>query len=435
MIRATGLMVLGVVGLACSPAPVPFSAPRGEALGAPTEVKIGPSGGTLSYGALTVSFPAGALAAETTISATPISPNAPGHRGQTVRLAPDGTTFAQPVTLTFGYSTDDLVGTSPEALLVAFQHSSGMWAVPGDVTVDTTARTVSVKTTHFSDWSMVAGAQLRPPSASVKTGERLTLTARRCFAQPESSAKVDPELAPLVIGYPCDADEELAPLPVVTSEWSVNGAQGGSGTTGTVSGSLGVGTFVAPGEKPTPAAVAVSARVDLASKGKVMVVSNVTITDGAKVILVRGRYQRSAQLLTAFVTGDVTDEGVEFELPFPMVDGDLVMKNITGGSVTAVTDTRPGCITPTLGGTWDELNASKVTLTGRDFVVEGTHVVPTITLGVGEGDCATMTRTEAAATTTKGEQVLLPSQLSSGPPATPLVVTSGYWTWTYTAKP
>ena len=144
-----------------------------------------------------------------------------------------------------------------------------------------------------------------------------------------------------------------------------------------------------------------------------------------------------AQQLTAFVTGTVTDEGFEFEMPFPLVDGERAVTNFAGAAVTDLRDTRTGCIQPSLGGSWDQLGATKVTLSGSFLSVEGQRTVPSITFGIGEGDCATMSRTEAESIRTEGLQVGLPVALftSEKPAAMPLVVTEGGWTFTYTFRP
>jgi hypothetical protein len=65
------------------------------------------------------------------------------------------------------------------------------------------------------------------------------------------------------------------------SEWSVNGTLGGNGTVGTISGNGPSATDTAPSTKPIPNTVTVSARVNVGTKGKTLVVSNITITDAA----------------------------------------------------------------------------------------------------------------------------------------------------------
>jgi hypothetical protein len=427
------IIVSSAALVACTPPATPFTGSKGSPMGTPTTASIGASGGSLVAGALTITVPAGVLADGTTITATPIDSTVPGKRGQALRLEPEGLTFSQPVTLTFRYSEADLEGTAPEALLIASQHSSGMWAVPGDVTLDTSAQTVSVQTTHFSDWSMVAGAQLRPPSKSLKVKQSVTLTARRCFAQPESGVEMG--LAPLLIGYPCDADEELAPLPVATSEWSVNGVAGGSETTGTVAGELSKGTYTAPGKKPSPSTVAVSARVELAKKGKVLVVSNVKVTDDSAVLNVRARYSSMGAMLAPFVTGDVTDEGFQFEMPFPVPQDQFPVLNLGGGGVTNLMDSRSNCLTPSVNGTWDELNVATVTTSGLSLVVWGEKSRAEIVRGAGEGDCSVDTTIEPASSEMHGISFDLPLELQRDtPPAAPLTATTDGWTLTITTK-
>ena len=144
-----------------------------------------------------------------------------------------------------------------------------------------------------------------------------------------------------------------------------------------------------------------------------------------------------AQPLTVFVRGTVTDEGFQFEMSFPLVDEEPAVVNIAGGGATSLTDTRAGCVTPTVTGVWDQLSATKVAITGSFLTVEGTKSVPAITLGVGEGDCATMTRTETALTVATGLQISPPLEFftNSEPPLTPVAVTEGGWTFTFTTKP
>jgi hypothetical protein len=92
-------------------------------------------------------------------------------------------------------------GSTAEALLVAFQLPSGGWAASESVVLDEAAKTVSVEATHFSDWSRVAGVQLRPGSATVKVSKSLALRVYNCF----SRATTPP--ASLLHGYDCSYDD------------------------------------------------------------------------------------------------------------------------------------------------------------------------------------------------------------------------------------
>ncbi len=70
------------------------------------------------------------------------------------RLGPEGTTFSQPVTLTFKY-TDGMLGDKPaETLWITTQNNDGSWSANIRSVVDVTAKTVTAKTTHFSDWAL-----------------------------------------------------------------------------------------------------------------------------------------------------------------------------------------------------------------------------------------------------------------------------------------
>lgn len=137
-------------------------------------------GGTLSApdGALTLIIAAGALASDTAIGIQPLTNTAHGRRGVAYRLTPDVQAFAQPIELKFTYTDQDLQGTAIEALGAAFQRADGMWQWAGDPTVDAPAKTLSVKSTHCSDWSNVAGLRIRPGSKPLEVKANLGLRVR-----------------------------------------------------------------------------------------------------------------------------------------------------------------------------------------------------------------------------------------------------------------
>src|SRR5258706_4999451 len=87
--------------------------PFGTATGPAVEATIGPAGGALGSGdgKVTVSIPAGALAADTTISIQPFTNTAPGGRGLSYRFAPSGVVFSAPVQITFSFTDADLIGS------------------------------------------------------------------------------------------------------------------------------------------------------------------------------------------------------------------------------------------------------------------------------------------------------------------------------------
>ena len=256
----------------------PSATAVGVATGSAVTATIGAAGGSLrsADGKLTLTVPAGALAANTTIGMQPISNFAHGRIGDAYRLTPDGQTFAQPVTLTFGYTEDELIGGSADVLGVASQTATGFWLWAGEPTVNAATKTFSVNTTHFSDWSRVRGIQMRPPSKTVRVKGSVSLVVTVCYQVSITGPSGDPLTS---LGYNCDLNDELAILNPV-SDWSVNGVMGGGSVTGTVSGSGTAGTFVAPATKPNPNTVTVSALVKKSPLGqKVLVTSNITITE------------------------------------------------------------------------------------------------------------------------------------------------------------
>lgn len=252
--------------------PEPQATAPGTPNGAATNAIIGAAGGTLSSsdGALSIDVPAGALASDTDITIQPITNTAWGGIGGGYRLTPDGLTFAQPVDLVFDVAPEDLEGSHPDFLDVAVQDDEGFWYVIRDRTFDEIAGTLTSTTTHFSDYSMIGGLQIRPASASVGTGGRVELQVKYCH-QVTISDPTDPLVA---FVYDCDAG--LAPLETL-SNWSVNGISGGNNTVGrTLSTRPLEATFFAPASVPqnNPVAVSVQAR---GRRSTQTLVSNITI--------------------------------------------------------------------------------------------------------------------------------------------------------------
>lgn len=120
------------------------------AVGTPTAAAmskaIGPEGGELSSadGKLTLSIPANAVPTTTTFSVTPIETTSPGGL-VTYRLGPEGTTFANNVTLTFQYTSADVVGSHPSLLNIVYQDAARQWRSSA-TSVDEAAKTVSTET-------------------------------------------------------------------------------------------------------------------------------------------------------------------------------------------------------------------------------------------------------------------------------------------------
>jgi hypothetical protein len=213
---------------------------------------IGTAGGELvtSDNSIRLEIPAGALTKDETVSIQEITNNAPGKFGKAFRLSPEGTTFAKPARITFAFSEEQLKGAPLEAMQVGYQKD-GLWKAANVMARDPAAKTVTVETTHFSDWSPVPGAQLDPSMAHVKEGGTVDLKVIVCDSE---------KAGPLEGTFEC-AENVVASHMV--RNWSVNGTPGGSQSLGYVNmGQPGHFTYRAPAVKPRPNTVAVSVQLN-----------------------------------------------------------------------------------------------------------------------------------------------------------------------------
>src|SRR6185312_1491336 len=154
----------------------------------PTSMVISSQGGQMatSDGALAVTIPAGALAANVTITVEGAEAPATGNVGSVYEIGPTGTQFAMPVTLKLRYTMADLGSASESSLRVA-TFANGSWQLLPGAVVDTQAKTVSGVTTHLSPYAIVVesagrtcatvygGAMCSAPDASIGGGSS-TLT-------------------------------------------------------------------------------------------------------------------------------------------------------------------------------------------------------------------------------------------------------------------
>lgn len=156
---------------------------KGDFAGTPVQKTIGPEGGTLSSpdNSLTLTIPAGAVAAPVTFSITPVVNTLPGSPGKSFRLLPEGTSFSKPVQIWYTYEAEALDSTSADALYLAYQGGDGIWQFLPDTQLDATARTLTVETTHFSDWAPFAAFWLEGANKRIKPGATAKLTIMSPF--------------------------------------------------------------------------------------------------------------------------------------------------------------------------------------------------------------------------------------------------------------
>jgi hypothetical protein len=253
----------------------------GTVQGTAASAQIGPAGGVLTSfdGYLTLTVPAGAFDSARQVTIEPISNQAHGAKGPAYRISPEGLNTPVPMTLTFKVDPVSLRGTTLNALTIATQDADGRWTGTRTPQRNATAATVSVQTSHFSDWGLIAGVQLYPATAQVAIEESLDLKIIRC------PWVADADAAETIHIDQCKAD---AAQLGETHDWAVNGVVGGSTPSGTIAPISDSADpqaikalFHAPNHVPPANPVAVSVRYleNSSSTAQLQLVSNVTIVE------------------------------------------------------------------------------------------------------------------------------------------------------------
>lgn len=268
-----------------APAPVPAPAPPPPvaavtAVGAPlgavvASARIGPAGGRLDapdYG-LAVIVPPGAFASEQLLTLQPIENKAPGARGPAWRIEPHGVVASKPISLEWRPSGAERNGARD--LRIATQGADGIWR--SRKAGSDSEGLVRTTTTHFSDWSLVAGAQLRPGAADVGLNQTQELTVLICGRGDDAALPGEMQ------HFACESDGRI---PLATDAWAVNGVVAGNASVGTLSGSdtaqRSARSYRAPAALPAQNPVAVSVRYDDPFDeidGPTQLIANLTVID------------------------------------------------------------------------------------------------------------------------------------------------------------
>jgi hypothetical protein len=215
--------------------------------GTPISADIGPAGGTIaaSDGLISVTFPAGALAATTTVTIQPIVNTAPSSIGTAYQIKPNRLAVSKPVTITMPISPATLGDLAPEGLGIGVLDSAGKWRADFSSTVDVPAAGaratgrygassaaptigVSLPVTSTMPFAVVVVTywRVQPTSATVAAGGTVPITILACTRTdvPGTGAPDDDLLA---------SPSSCAPS-VRQGTWSVNGIVPGNQTVGTV---------------------------------------------------------------------------------------------------------------------------------------------------------------------------------------------------------
>ncbi|XWW44978.1 hypothetical protein JYG30_19905 [Fibrella sp. USSR17] len=320
--------VLGLLGLAlaCKPGPDPLAPPEppkpgvptavGSPLGAAIRKTIGPAGGTLSSadGSMILRFPPGALTKETLITAQPVENTAFGGAGVGYEFGPHGTQFNKPVTLSWTYQEEDLRGSSPDALGIAYQDEKGIWQGRDNLVTIPAQHRVVAPLYHFSRYSFYENYWMEPLEKTLAPNETVQL---KVFYQENhtnlegtgAEAQVDTvthdgSLEDLLLSTPLVPPVQLLKADKIKN-WRVNGQD----VIGKVDSPIGFLSYhegqsviyKAPGKSPETNPVAVSVEVNLPRKGKLMLISNLTIESPNELHIGGARQDQ------AFAEADIVD--------------------------------------------------------------------------------------------------------------------------------
>jgi hypothetical protein len=123
----------------------------------PVEKTIGVEGGIVATADSTaiVDIEQNTLTQETLIKVEAISETVTNGIGSVYRMSPDGQTFAKPVSITLKYDDTALNNSSADFFRIATRKTGSEWEILTTATLDKMKRTLSVETSHFSDWTIV----------------------------------------------------------------------------------------------------------------------------------------------------------------------------------------------------------------------------------------------------------------------------------------
>jgi hypothetical protein len=258
----------------------PLVTPTGTETGAPSIASIGPGGGSIISpdGKLELIFPGGALNSVTNISVQPVTNNAPGGIGTAYRFGPSGTLLNMPVTIKIHYTDNDISGSLPMFLGLAFQDADQIWYSLRNPDLDTVNKTLSftsaklfggspapgkgnnVTAANFLDHATFLDLYIEPPSDYLKVTEsrefKIYAIQNHISTNTGSKNIVDEDYLPAL-----PRNHEISPTNV--KQWSVNGVKNGNAEFGTVVPDGTACTYTAPGAVPSANPVNLTADLKL----------------------------------------------------------------------------------------------------------------------------------------------------------------------------
>jgi len=152
----------------------------GKPVGDAVTKTIGPEGGKISSadGLMELSFPPGAVAAQTSIGIQAIDNTSLMNFGKTYACTPDGLHFQKPVGLIIHYADSMAKGIATSAPVIRWQDKSGRWTSVEKITLDTAAHTLSGGIEHFSNYSATTSFKVFPEDSKIRVGKQQLFVLR-----------------------------------------------------------------------------------------------------------------------------------------------------------------------------------------------------------------------------------------------------------------
>jgi hypothetical protein len=254
----TSLLFIIIVA-ACKKSDKPFNElppPTPTAIGVPdgpaVTKRIDAAGGTIvsADGMLELVIPAAALTTATDITLQPVVNQAPNGVGKAYRCLPDGLQFSKNISMRFKYHDSALAQTRKEFMRIAYQKPDRTWKDVESVVNDPSAKTITINTDHFTDYTIFNLFSLRPVLVYMRTGEQKQFTIEIARGL-DLSTQINEQLRLLT---------DLNAHPLI---WKVNGQAGGNAASGTVTGNRFSANYTAPPVAPPTSPISVSAEINL----------------------------------------------------------------------------------------------------------------------------------------------------------------------------
>lgn len=271
---------------------------------------------TLADGRITLEVPAGAMAKGTQISLRESSARFPDSTSvlNSFELLPTGTTFKKPVNLIINYDDDFLKGNSPSNVGIAFSDdANNKWYAQLNGSIDTVKKTISLKITHFSHWSifscfhlyfkvnnkvyrddggtlpmlteqradLLMVMDLPPLSADDYMKKFLKNLGDKSKKEPIKPVSTPdcPDCALLgPVYYDPISFDHIQSRAIIPDEWRVNGIKNGDANTGRITNVINKNyRYTSPSQMPPNNPMAVTAVINTKSHGQIQIIRQVNV--------------------------------------------------------------------------------------------------------------------------------------------------------------